>query len=86
MALTQKAEQLLELPQGMLSGDVHIEIDGRHHVTVTGSCDIREYESDIVRLNTRSGEVRLNGDTLVLDALHNGGITVRGQILSVEFL
>ena len=86
MALTQKAEQLLELPQGILSGDAHIEIDGRHHVSVTGSCDIREYEEDVIRLNTRSGEVRLNGDALVLDTLHNDGVTVRGRILSIEFL
>ncbi len=86
MALTQKAEDLFELPQGTLTGEASIELNGRHRVTVTGSCEVREYEDSFIRLMTRSGEVRINGDALALDNLHRNGVSVLGRILSVEFL
>ena len=86
MGLTQRAEQFLELPVGSLSGDARIEIDGRRQVIITGYCDIREYETELVKLHTRSGDVRICGDALQLDDLHSRGISVSGRILSVEFL
>ncbi len=86
MGLTQKAEQLLELPAGSLSGEARIEIDGRRQVTVAGSCEIHEYETALVRLTTKSGEVLITGDNLQLDDLHSRGISVSGRILSVEFV
>ena len=84
MGLTQRAERLLDLPTGALSGEARIEIEGAHQVVVTGNCEIREYEPMLVRLNTRSGEVRIRGDRLVLDDLHSDSIAVSGAILSVE--
>ncbi len=84
MGLTHKAEQLLELPTGALSGEARIEISGKEQVIVAGHCEIREYEEDLVRLTTRSGEVCIRGDRLTLDDLHSGGISVSGRILSVE--
>lgn len=84
MGLTKKAERLLELPAGALSGEARIEINGKEQVLVAGHCDIREYEEALVRLITRSGEVRIRGDRLTLDDLHSGGISVSGRILSVE--
>lgn len=86
MGLAQKAERMLELPEGSLTGDARIEIDGKRSLTVTGSCEIREYEDTLVRLVTRSGEVRICGDALTLDNLHSGGVSVNGRLLSVEFL
>ena len=84
MGLTQRAERLLELPSGMLSGEARIEIDGMRQVIVTGHCEIREYEPMLVRLQTRSGEVRIRGDRLTLDDLHSDSIAVSGWIVSVE--
>ncbi len=86
MGLAQRAEQLLELPGGSLSGEARIEIDGKRQLTVTGSCEIREYEESLVRLLTRVGELRVNGDALVLDHLHCGGVSISGRLLSIEFL
>ena len=84
MGLTQRAEHLLELPSGALSGEARIEIEGMRQVVVTGSCEIHEYDSSLVRLHTRSGEVRIHGDRLMLDDLHSDSIAVSGVILSVE--
>ena len=84
MGLTHKAEQLLELPMGTLSGDARVEILGNRQVCIAGHCDIREYEEDLVRLNTRAGELLIRGDRLTLDNLYSGGVSVSGRILSVE--
>ena len=84
MGLTHKAEQFLDLPTGTLSGDARVEILGNKQVYVAGHCEIREYEEDRVRLNTRIGELLIRGDRLTLDNLHSGGISVSGRILSVE--
>lgn len=84
MSLTQRAEQFLELPSGILSGEARIEIEGMRQVIVTGACEILEYEPMLVRLNTRSGEVRIRGDRLTLDGLHSNSVAVSGSILSVE--
>ena len=85
-ALAQKAEHLLELPQGSLSGEAHLDIDGRRYLAVTGECEIREYEDTVVRLMTRSGEVRISGNALTLEAVRPDGVSVCGQLLSVEFI
>ena len=84
MGFAHKAEQLLELPVGALSGEAHIEILGKERVIVSGHCDIREYDDGFVRLCARSGTVCIRGSRLTLDNLHSGGISVGGRILSVE--
>lgn len=84
MGFAHRAEHLLELPSGALSGEAHIEIDAMRQVIVSGSCDIREYEPMLVRLHTRSGEVRIHGNNLMLDNLHSDSVAVSGTILSVE--
>ena len=86
MGLTHKAEHLLELPAGSLSGEARIEIDGKRSVTVTGTCEIREYETSLVRLTAKSGDILITGDDLQLDDLHSRGISVSGRILSVELV
>ena len=86
MGLTHKAEHLLELPAGSLSGEARIEIDGKRSVTVTGACEIREYETSLVRLTAKSGDILITGDDLQLDDLHSRGISVSGRILSVELV
>ncbi|MBQ3093908.1 MAG: YabP/YqfC family sporulation protein [Clostridia bacterium] len=86
MGFFRQAEQFLDLPDGALTGDVHIEIDGTRRVTVDGRCEILEYEREVVRLRVKTGEIRIGGDGLVLESLQADGAAVNGRILSVEFV
>lgn len=86
MKLSQKAERILDLPQGALTGEAHIEIEGKERLTVDGDCEVTEYEDTFVRLRTRSGEVRVTGDGLNLEHLRAKGVSLAGRLLSVEFL
>ncbi len=86
MRWSQKAEDLLDLPDGALSGDAHMDVDGRRRVAVDGSCEIVEYEDTVVRLMTRSGQVRIVGNELRLESYQAGATVVTGQLLAVEFI
>lgn len=86
MRWSQKAENLLDLPDGALTGEAHVDIDGRRRLAVEGACDILAYEDTVVRLMTVSGEVRINGDGLSMESYHAGGVVLTGRLLSVEFL
>lgn len=86
MKFTQKAEQLLDLPGGILSGEVRLEIEGRTRLTADGDTAIVSYDDDHVRFMTKSGEIRVSGDRLVLESFRSSGVCVSGQLLTVEFL
>jgi len=82
---TDKAEKWLDLPDGALSGEACMEWDGRCHLTAHGTCDILEYETDRIRLKTRSGVVRILGDRLAIETYHTSGVRIGGRLLAVEF-
>ncbi len=81
-----KAERWLDLPDGALSGEARLELEGRSRLTVQGACDIVEYETDCIRIRTKSGDVRILGHALVMEAYHTTEIAVSGQLLAVEFV
>ena len=86
MGFFRQAEQFFDLPDGALTGEVRVEIDGTRRVAVDGRCEILEYEPTVVRLRTKTGTLRIGGDALVLESLQTDGAAVRGRILSVEFV
>lgn len=86
MKLTQKAEQLLELPGGLLSGEVRMELEGRTRLTADGDTAIVSYDDEHVCFMTKSGVVRVSGSELVLESFRSSGVCVSGRLLSVEFL
>ncbi len=83
--IARRLEQTLELPEGLLSGDIRMEVYGRRRVVLEGSCGVVEYESDVIRLKTGSGIVRFLGRDLRLSSLDREGAVVNGQIVSIEF-
>ena len=84
--IARRVEQALELPEGILTSEVRMEVYGNRRVTVEGACSIVEYETDIIRLNTGSGIVRFMGRDLCLSCLTKTGAVVVGQILSIGFV
>lgn len=83
---SQKTEQWLDLPDGALTGEAHIAFDGRRCVSVDGACEIVEYTDTVVRLHTKSGEVRIGGDGLALERYGADGTVIGGRLLTLEFL
>lgn len=86
MSFVQRAERFLELPDGALSREPRLEVVGTRRLMLDGSCDILAYDADEIRLKTRSGVMRIMGESLNVEHLYAGGVTVGGRILSLEFL
>ncbi len=86
MRWAQKAENLLDLPDGALTGEAHLAVDGRRRITIDGLAEIVVYEDTVVRLMTLSGEVRITGDALCLERYQTDAVVVTGRLLAVEFL
>lgn len=86
MKLSQRAERLLDVPEGTLTGILHIEIDGVHRLIMEGDCEIREYEDTVVRVEAKPCSVRITGHGLCLEHLRSDGIGVTGTLLCVEFI
>lgn len=84
--LSQKAERVLDLPEGSLTGEARLEIEGNSLLTLDGSCEILEYEQTCIRFSAKSGEIRVTGNGLTLDSLYAKGACVSGHLLSVEFI
>ena len=84
--VTQRVEQILELPSGSLSGSARIELSGNRRAVVEGCRGIMEYEDGLIRLNTTSGMVRFIGRDLCMSCLSEDSAVITGYILSVEYL
>ena len=78
-------EQLLELPEGILSGEARLVVYGSRRVVVEGERRICEYGEDRIRLETRRGVLCFRGRELRLSALQKQGASVSGYLMSIEF-
>ncbi|MBQ9414733.1 MAG: YabP/YqfC family sporulation protein [Clostridia bacterium] len=83
---SRRIEEALEIPDGLLTGDVHLDMAGNRRVIVEGCCDVLQYDEDVIRLRTRSGELRFRGSELCMGSLNKEGALISGRLLSVEFL
>ena len=81
-----RMESALELPGGLLTGGVHIELTDRREALVEGCRRIDDYADDRVVLETGGGTVRITGSELCLARTDKTTVTVTGSLLSVEFL
>ena len=84
--VTQRVEQVLELPSGSLCGAARIELSGNRRAVIEGCRGILEYEEGIIRLNTTSGVIRFIGRDLSMSCLNEDSAVVSGYILSLEYL
>ena len=84
--LARRVEQVLELPNGTLSGAARVELSGNRRAVVEGCRGILEYEEGVIRLNTGSGIIRFMGRELGLSCMTEDSAVVTGFILSVEFM
>ena len=84
--LSKKVEKVLEIPDGALSGEVRMEWSGSRQVIIEGCCGILQYEEELIRLDTRSGELRFRGSALKMGCLNEDGAVISGRLLSMEFL
>lgn len=76
----------LDLPEGLIDGGVHIELQSNKQAVIDGRCSILQYSEEEIKINTGTGIVMFCGNGLCLDTLNRDGALISGTILKMEFM
>lgn len=80
----KKIDRLLELPKEVYSNEPKLTINGFEELIIENYKGILEYEEFLVRINTYSGIININGYNLNLETMTNDDIRVTGKIESLD--
>jgi sporulation protein YqfC len=78
--------RFLELPESTIAGGLHIELQSNKEAIVEGCRGVLEYGEGIIRLAGNGIVIKFSGRALEIGGLDRSAITVRGNILSIEFI
>ena len=75
----------LKLPKDLLLGASIVTLTGNHEAWIENYKGIIEYSDTIIRIRTKSGQIRISGKKLQVDLYTNDEIKLNGTIDSIEF-
>ena len=78
-------EEILQLPEGSLSGDLRVEIYAGQRAVIDGECRLQAYEDDCLLLQARRRAVRIRGRQLRIALFEKRCVVVVGRLTSLEF-
>ncbi|MBQ7129214.1 MAG: YabP/YqfC family sporulation protein [Clostridia bacterium] len=80
-----KINKYFDLPEGLITGGVHIELMSNKQAILDGKCSILQYSDTQIKINTGNGTVEFLGKNLCLDTLNKEGALISGTIEKIEF-
>ncbi len=83
-SIRQMVTKALELPVE-LSDLSKTTLLGNKEVSIQNFKGILEYETGLIRLNTRDFMIKITGQQLDIKSINDEDITVQGIILGIEF-
>ena len=83
--LRNKIAELSELPKDVVMGMPVLTILGQNELCLENYRGIIEYTDSLVRIQTKTGQIRIFGKNLYVIYYTNDEMKVNGQILSVEY-
>lgn len=83
--LLSEINDRIELPSGILSGGVHIELNSNREMLIDGKCSIMEYTDETVILNTQNGILKIAGAHLDILSMSRTSAVISGKIISLQF-
>lgn len=84
MKISEKITQKLDLPAEASLDMIKLVITGDREVLVENYKGIAEYTSEVVRLASVSGIVRISGSNLLIKSISAEEIVLSGKIKAVE--
>lgn len=84
-SLMKKVTNVLDIPSDILLDELSMRLEGNGRIFIDNHKGIVEYNSRQLRFKVRTGEVRVEGEDLVLKGLGYGQLTVEGKIALIEF-
>lgn len=86
MKKIRRRKQSSLLPAEFMYNLPIVEFTGNRSVTVEGSTGVLQYESEAVRINTRSMVIAFSGRGLTLKCISPSSVIVEGFITNTEFI
>jgi sporulation protein YqfC len=84
--LLLKAAEMLDLPGEVVAGVARIEITGGREIIIENHGGILEYGPNEIDVNSDGVILRIQGDGLEIRAMTATELSIRGMVLSLEFV
>ena len=67
-------------------GIPHVTIIGNHEMYIENFCGLLEYETDQIRIQTKTGKIHIKGKNLYIEYYTNEEMKILGIILDIEYI
>lgn len=84
--LLLRAAEMFDLPGEVVAGVARIEITGGREILIENHAGILEYGPSEIDVNSSGVIIRIRGDELEIRAMTQSELSIRGLVLSVEFV
>lgn len=83
--IRERLASAASMPKDVVLGASVITILGRNEVCIENYRGIIEYTDTLIRVQTKSGQVRLTGKRLQIEYYTNDEMKIKGRLVSLEF-
>lgn len=85
MRRLDRLNEFLEIPKEIVSGIPKITLLGFEEMYIENYVGILEYEDFFIRINTKIGNININGFNLKLDEMNEDNLKVTGKVENIDF-
>ena len=83
--LAERFAEAASMPRDVVMGAYVITITGRNEICIENYRGILEYTDLLIRVQTKSGQIRLSGKNLQIEYYTNDEMKITGRIVQLEF-
>ena len=83
--LAERFAEAASMPRDVVMGSSVITITGRNEICIENYRGILEYTDLLIRVQTKSGQIRLSGKNLQIEYYTNDEMKITGRIVQLEF-
>ena len=83
--LKKRIADTLELPSELIANSIKISITDFSELLIINYKSIVEYESSVIRINTKEKLIKIEGENLTIKNITDDEVAVLGEIKSVVF-
>ena len=84
--IREKLASAASMPKDVVLGASVVTMLGRNEVSIENYRGIIEYTDTLIRVQTKSGQIRLTGKRLQIEYYTNDEMKVTGAVYTLEFI
>ena len=83
--LKKKIVEVSGVPSEVIFGVPIVTITGCHEIMISNYRGVLEYTDNMIRIQTKTGQIKVNGRKISMDYYRNDEMKISGMILSIEY-